>query len=37
MKDGPQCSETAPAVYGHTGISEMKSHMKIVFYTKEFD
>ena len=37
IKDGPQCSETVPAVYSHTGVSEMILDMKMVFYTKEFD
>ena len=37
MKGGPNYSETAPAVSSHTGPSEMKLHMKMAFYTKEFD
>ena len=30
MKGGPRQSETVPTVYSHTGISEMKSHVKKV-------
>ena len=37
MEDGPRYSETVPTVYSHTGHSEMKLHMKMAFYTKEFD
>ena len=37
MKGGPRYSDTAHTVYDHTGPSEMKLHMKMAFYTKEFD
>ena len=36
-KGWPQLSKTAPTVCSHTGPSEMKLHMKMTFYTKEFD
>ena len=37
MKGGPSFSKTAPTVYDHTGPSEIKLHMKMVFYTKELN
>ena len=37
MKVGPKQSETVPAVYSLTDISEMRSHANTTFYTKESD
>ena len=34
---GPKWSESVPTVHSHTGISEVKSHTKMVSYTKESD
>ena len=33
----PKQSKTVPTVHNHTGISEMKSHVKMAFRTKELD
>ena len=37
MKGGPKQLNTVLTVHSHTGISGMKSHTKMAFYTKELD